>query len=129
MLGSCRTISRKGVRLGNFSAFMSRKGAMASRRSTAASVMSGSNAASQRCGRSTIGDVGGMSGVQNQIAFRAADARQAGALFRLGVRRFQVIHFSRFNGDQARTATAGAATGVNPHALRAREVEQVSGGR
>ena len=49
--GDSNSIHISGVRFGNFSASIWLNGAIVSRRFTTASVMSGSNAASQRCGR------------------------------------------------------------------------------
>ena len=69
------------------------------------------------------------SGIQNQIAFRPANTGQAGAGLRLGVGLFQIIHRAGLDGDNARAAAAGAAAGVNFHALCMGEVEQVPGGR
>ena len=60
MLVSFRRISMSGVRLENFAASIAENGAMASRRPTAASVISESKATSQRCGRSMVGGVGGI---------------------------------------------------------------------
>src|SRR2546426_1868217 len=56
--------------------------------------------------------------VEYQIVFRAVDAGEASALFRFGIRRLQIVHTPRLNGDEARAATAGATTRINPHALR-----------
>src|SRR6266850_7389309 len=127
MLVSWRRISRKGVRLGKLSGDILLNGAIASRRSTSASVMAGSKAASQRCGRSTMGGVGGIElSVEHQIAFGAADTGEACALFRFGIRRLQIVHGARFDGNQAGPAASSAASRIDSHPLRPREFEQVS---
>src|SRR5476649_1680197 len=106
---SLRRISRSGVRLGNLSGSILLNGAMASRRSSVASDMSGSNAASQRCGRSRMVGAAGISGVEDEIVFRAAHAGEAGARLRLRVGLFEIMHAAGFDGDGARPATARTA--------------------
>src|SRR5471030_2248544 len=115
---SLRRISRSGVRLGNLSASISLNGAMASRLSSVASDMFGSNAASQRCGRSRMVGAAGISGVENEVGFRAADAGEASARFRLRVGLLEIMHAAEFDGDGARPATAGAAAGINFDSMR-----------
>src|SRR5438128_2270564 len=58
---SCLRISRKESRAGKFSGRIPKNGGMDRSRLTSASVIFGSNAASQRCGRSKVGGAVGMS--------------------------------------------------------------------
>src|SRR6266545_6355637 len=58
---SCLRMSRRESRAGKFSGRILEKGGMDRSRLTSASAISGSNAASQRCGRSNAGGAVGMS--------------------------------------------------------------------
>ena len=81
--------------------------------------MFGSNAASQRCGRSRIvGAAAIYLGIQNQIILRAADAREAGTGIGRHVGLLEIGDLAGFHRHGAGTAAARAAAGINLHALR-----------
>src|ERR1051325_8574945 len=115
-------ISRSGVRFGNFSGSISLNGGMVRRSSTSTSAMLGSNAASKRCGRSTMWKA---SGIEDEVRLWPADAREAGTGLRLRIRRLEIADAAGLDRDDARTATARATAGVDSHPLRLRELQQV----
>src|ERR1043165_1644434 len=63
--------------------------------------------------------------IQNQISLWPADAREAGTGLRLRIGRFEIADAAGLDRDDARTATARATAGVDSHALRLRELQEV----